>query len=129
MERKSIMNAFRALALTIALLALAASAFAKPFVFTAIPDDDETRLRQRFDKVAVYLSKQTGLDVKYVPVKSYSASVTAFKNDQVQMAWFGGLSGVQARVAVPGSQAIAQGEEDKAFVSYFIANSSTGLKE
>jgi phosphonate transport system substrate-binding protein len=28
---------------------------------------------------------------------------------------------------VPGSQAIAQGEEDKAFVSYFIAHTSTGL--
>ena len=123
------MRAIRTLVLSLALLAIAGLAVAKPLVFTAIPDDDESRLRQRFDKVAAYLSRQTGLEVKYVPVKSYSASVTAFKNDQVQMAWFGGLSGVQARVAVPGSQAIAQGEEDKAFVSYFIAHASTGLKE
>jgi phosphonate transport system substrate-binding protein len=108
---------------------LGGSALAKPFVFTAIPDDNEARLRERFDKVAAYLSKQLKADVKYVPVKTYAASVTAFKNNQVQMAWFGGLSGLQARLAVPGSQAVAQGEEDKQFVTYFIANAATGLKE
>ncbi len=107
----------------------AASAGAKPFVFTAIPDDNEARLRERFDKVAAYLGAKLGVEVKFVPVKSYAASVTAFKNNQMQMAWFGGLSGLQARLAVPGSQAIAQGEEDKQFVTYFIANTATGLKE
>ena len=44
-------------------------------------------------------------------MKSYSASVQAFKNNEVQLAWFGGLSGVQARIAVPESVAIAQGAE------------------
>ena len=29
-----------------------------PFVFTAIPDQDESRLRERFDKVADYLSRE-----------------------------------------------------------------------
>ncbi|WP_136797339.1 MULTISPECIES: putative selenate ABC transporter substrate-binding protein [Desulfosediminicola] len=99
----------------------------KEFKFTAIPDQDTTRLEQRFGKVAQYLSDQLGFTVTYVPVKSYSSSVQAFKNNEVQMAWFGGLSGVQARLAVPGSKAIAQGEEDEHFVSYFIAHSSTGL--
>jgi phosphonate transport system substrate-binding protein len=61
-------------------------------------------------------------------VKSYPAAVTAFTNNQVQFAWFGGLTGVQARLAVPGSQAIAQGSEDLEFKSYFIAHASTGLK-
>lgn len=95
--------------------------------FSAIPDDDETKLMQRFGAVADYLSKQLGVPVRYVPVKSYSASVTAFRNDQIQLAWFGGLSGVQARLAVPGSQALAQGSEDMKFISYFIAHESTGL--
>ena len=48
---------------------------AQEFVFTAIPDQDETRLRARFDQVADYLTKQLGVDVKYVPVKSYSAPI------------------------------------------------------
>ncbi|MEE2957034.1 MAG: putative selenate ABC transporter substrate-binding protein [Pseudomonadota bacterium] len=99
------------------------------FVFTAIPDQDESRLRARFDKIAMYLSKSLNVKVRYVPVKSYAAAVTAFRNNQVQLAWFGGLSGVRARMLVPGSQAIAQGKEDVAFVTYFIAHKSTGLKE
>lgn len=53
---------------------------AKDFVFTAIPDQDETKLQQRFGKVADYLSKTLGVKVKYVPVKSYAAAVTAFRN-------------------------------------------------
>ncbi len=102
-------------------------AHAETFTFTAIPDEDESRLRARFDKVATYLSDKLGVDVRYVPVKSYAAAVTAFRNDQVQMAWFGGLSGVRARQLVAGSEAVAQGYEDQFFITYFIANAKTGL--
>lgn len=101
---------------------------ADTFVFTAIPDQDESRLRARFNKIAVYLEKNLGVPVKYIPVKSYSAAVTAFRNNQVQLAWFGGLSGVRARGLVEGSEAIAQGEEDPNFITHIIAHSSTGLK-
>jgi len=102
---------------------------ATTFTFTAIPDADESQLRTRFEKVALYLEKKLGVKVNYIPVKSYSAAVTAFRNNQVQLAWFGGLSGVQARRLVPGSQAIAQGYEDQFFKSYFIAHYSTGLEK
>ncbi|ABV87070.1 putative selenate ABC transporter substrate-binding protein [Shewanella pealeana] len=111
----------------LALLLLAPSVMATTFTFTAIPDEDESQLRTRFDKVAVYLEEKLGVEVKYVPVKSYSAAVTAFRNNQVQLAWFGGLSGVQARRLVPGSEAIAQGYEDQFFKSYFIAHSSAEI--
>ncbi len=103
-------------------------AVAQSIRFTAIPDQDTARLENRFAKIAEYLSQKVGIPFTYVPVKSYGGSVQAFKNDEVQMAWFGGLSGVQARLAVQGSEAIAQGEEDQHFVSYFIAHSSTGLQ-
>ncbi|MGM0569105.1 putative selenate ABC transporter substrate-binding protein [Marinobacter sp.] len=104
------------------------SAAAETFVFTAIPDQDETRLIERFGAVEAYLEEQLDVDVKYIPVKSYAAAVSAFRNNQVQLAWFGGLSGVQARRLVPGSEAIAQGVEDPNFQSYVIANTSTGLE-
>ena len=97
------------------------------FVFTAIPDQDETRLVERFTRVGEYLQSKLGVPVKYLPVKSYPAAVTAFTNGQVQLAWFGGFTGVQARRQVPGSEAIAQGAEDVAFKSFIIANSKTGL--
>jgi len=107
---------------------LALSSSPKTLVFSAIPDQDETRLKQRFGDIASYLEKKLGVPVKYVPVKSYAAVVTAFRNNQIQLAWFGGLSGVQARLKVPGSQAIAQGVEDPKFHTYIIANHTTGLK-
>ena len=109
------------------LVAAPARAEDKLFVFTAIPDQDPTRLTQRFAAVAFYLHEKLGVTVRYVPVKDYPAAVTAFVNDEVQMAWFGGFTGVQARARVPGAQAIAQGAEDKQFKTYFIANAATGL--
>ncbi|MBQ0752705.1 MAG: putative selenate ABC transporter substrate-binding protein [Gammaproteobacteria bacterium] len=119
--------------LAVSLLALVLVACGQPekptFTFTAIPDQDEARLIERFGNVADYLSKELGVEVKYIPVKSYAAAVTAFRNNEVQLAWFGGLTGVQARLQVPDSSAIAQGYEDQFFVSYFIAHNSTGLSE
>jgi phosphonate transport system substrate-binding protein len=116
-------------ALAVSLWTSPALAQTKPaFVFTAIPDQDETRLVERFTRVAAYLQGKLGVPVKYLPVKSYPAAVTAFTNGQVQLAWFGGFTGVQARVRVPGSEAIAQGAEDVAFKSFFIANAKAGLE-
>ncbi len=118
----------RILVITATLL-LAPVSLAQSFTFTAIPDQDETLLQTRFGKIADYLSEQLNVEVRYVPVKSYAAAISAFRNDQVQLAWFGGLSGVQARLRVPGSEAIAQGYEDQLFQSFFIAHHSTGLQQ
>lgn len=117
------------LAFAAALWGHPAAAQDKPtFIFTAIPDQDETRLVERFTRVATYLQGKLGVPVKYLPVKSYPAAVTAFTNNQVQLAWFGGFTGVQARRLVPDSEAIAQGAEDVAFRTFFIANVKAGLK-
>ena len=113
----------------LSLAALTPAFAADTLYFSAIPDEDESALVTRFSKVADYLEAQLGVPVEFVPVKSYPAAVTAFRNDQVQLAWFGGLSGVQARLLVPDARALAQGTEDKTFVAYFIAHSSTGLTE
>ena len=118
------------IALALAMSLASGAAFAQDktaFVFTAIPDQDETRLVERFTRIAEYLQGKLDVPVKYLPVKSYPAAVTAFTNGQVQLAWFGGFTGVQARRQVPGSEAIAQGAEDVAFKSFFIANTKTGL--
>jgi len=125
---KMLSKLLHAAALTMLVSASAAATQSPTFTFTAIPDQDETRLVERFSHFAKYLEAKLGVPVKYVPVKTYPAAVTAFINNDVQLAWFGGYTGVQARHAVPGSQAIAQGAEDVNFKSYFIANSETGLK-
>ena len=96
--------------------------------YTAIPDQNTTELEAKFRPLSDYLSKQLGVPVVYVPVRDYQAAVESFKNGDVLLAWFGGLTGVQARHAVPGAHAIAQGDIDPTYYSYFIANKSTGLK-
>ena len=101
----------------------------KTLVFTAIPDQDTRQLEQRFARVRAVLEEKLGVNVVYKPVKSYSAAVTAFVNDEVQLAWFGGFSGVQARLRQPGAKAIAQGINDPNYYSVLIAHSSTGLEK
>ena len=70
-----------------------------------------------------------GVTVEYFPTTDYAATVTAFARGDVQMAWFGGLTGVQARSYVEGSMAIAQRERDTSFHSVFINNSSVEVNK
>lgn len=102
---------------------------AKILRFTAIPDTDQTELLAKFGPVAEYLSDTLGVPVEYVPAVEYADSVALFKNGDVHLAWFGGLSGVQARAAVPGARAIVQGARDPEFYSYFIAHRDSGLTD
>ncbi|MFT5679488.1 MAG: phosphonate transport system substrate-binding protein [Myxococcota bacterium] len=95
--------------------------------FSAIPDQNTARLKERFDPVAEHLSEALGVPVEYVPATDYTASVEMFRGGDIQLAWFGGLTGVQARSMVPGAHAIVQGIEDPQYRSYFIAHDSTGL--
>lgn len=97
--------------------------------FSAIPDKATTGQAERFKPVGDYLAKTLGVEVEFVPAVNYAASVEKFENGDIQLAWFGGVSGVQARNAVEGAQALAAGVEDLAFKSYFIANTATGLEK
>jgi len=56
--------------LVFALSSGAALAAAPTFVFTAIPDQDETRLVERLSRCAQYLERRLGTRVKYAPVKT-----------------------------------------------------------
>ncbi|HEY9831632.1 MAG TPA: putative selenate ABC transporter substrate-binding protein [Stenomitos sp.] len=94
----------------------------------AIPDQDPQKLQRKYDKLAAYLEKELGVPVKYKPVTDYSAAVTAFKVGDLELVWFGGLTGVQARLQVPGAEAIAQRDVDEKFHSLFIANKKSGIK-
>lgn len=87
---------------------------------SAIPDQEASRLLRLYQGVADYLGKETGLKVEYVPVVDYAALVTAFERGEIHLAWFGGLTGVQARAVAPGSEAIAQRPRDAEFHSVFI---------
>ena len=85
-----------------------------------IPDQDASRLARRYDGFAEYLSQRLGVTVRYIPSADYAAVVTAFQQGNLDLAFFGGLTGVQARLLDPGAQAVAQRERDAEFHSKFI---------
>ena len=99
----------------------------QPLSVGAIPDQDPEKLQRLYSKLADYLSRELGVPVKYQPVTDYAAAVTAFKVGDLDLVWFGGLTGVQARLQVPGAEAIAQRDIDENFHSIFIANTASGL--
>ncbi len=101
----------------------------EPLSVGAIPDQDPEKLQRLYGKLTNYLSLELGIPVTYQPVTDYAAAVTAFKLGDLDLVWFGGLTGVQARLQVPEAQAIAQRDIDKNFHSIFIASTNSGLSE
>ena len=93
-----------------------------------IPDQDTARLARRYESFSNYLSGAMGVPVEFVPSVDYAAVVTAFSQDQLQLAFFGGLTGVQARLQKPGAVAIAQRENDAVFHSKFVARADLDLE-
>jgi phosphonate transport system substrate-binding protein len=106
----------------------AAPVVREPLVVGGIPDQDPEKLQRLFDRLTDYLSDELGVPVVYRPVTSYSAAVTAFRVGDLDLVWFGGLTGVQARVQVPGALALAQRDIDNQSTSVFIANTASNLR-
>ena len=100
----------------------------EPLTVSAIPDQDPQELQRLYEQVAQYLQQRLGVPVEYVPVTDYNASVSLFRSGDLDLVWFGGLTGVQARLQTPGAEVIAQRDIDAQFHSVFIANTSTGLE-
>lgn len=101
----------------------------KVLKFSGIPNQNTTELAEKYKPLAKYLSEKLGVTVEYVPAADYNATVDGFKNGDLQLCWFGGFTGVQARSAVEGARAICCGPRDMKFKSYFVANKSLGLKK
>ena len=96
------------------------------FRIGAVPDQDPEKLQRLYGALATYLQQELGVPVVYEPVTDYVAAVIAFRVGDLDMVWFGGLTGVQARLQVEGAEAILQRSIDAEFHSVFIANSRSG---
>ena len=94
----------------------------------AIPDQNPERLNRRYGQLSAELSDTLKVPVRYVPVSNYPAAVSAFRAGSLDLVWFGGLTGIQARLQTPGAQVLAQRAIDAKFNSVFIANTSTALQ-
>ncbi|MDY7102776.1 MAG: putative selenate ABC transporter substrate-binding protein [Actinomycetota bacterium] len=94
----------------------------------AIPDQDPEVLQRQFGLVSAHLSEELGVDVEYVPVTDYQGAVSGFAVGDLDLVWFGGLTGVQARLEVDGARAVAQRDIDAEFTSVFIAGADVGIE-
>lgn len=80
-----------------------------------IPDQDASRLARRYDGFAKYLSQRLGVEVRYVPSSDYAAVVTAFQQGNLDLAFFGGFTGVQARLLDPGAKPLPSASTTRRF--------------
>ncbi len=98
-----------------------ARAQGRPFRVTAIPDESPTELARKAGPLMRYLEQRLGTKVEFTPVTDYAAAVEALVNQQVDMAWFGGFTFVQAQQRSGGKVIpLVQREEDEKFRSVFI---------
>jgi phosphonate transport system substrate-binding protein len=117
-SRRCILNA----SFACAALGLSGQSFAQQvFKITAIPDESPTELARKAAPLVAYLTKKLGMNVEFTPVSDYAAAVETLVNKQVDMAWFGGFTFVQANVRSGGKvMPLVQREEDAQFKSVFI---------
>jgi phosphonate transport system substrate-binding protein len=91
------------------------------FKVTAIPDESPTELARKAAPLVKYLEQKLGMKVEFTPVTDYAASVEALANKQVDLAWFGGFTFVQAQHRSGGKVIpLVQRAEDEKFRSVFI---------
>ena len=94
----------------------------------AIPDQNPEKLNRLYGTLSAELSEKLDVPVRYAPVSNYAAAVSAFRTGSLDLVWFGGLTGVQARLQTPGARVLAQRDIDAEFTSVFIANGASGLR-
>src|SRR5947207_2674118 len=101
--------------IAIGLAFVASFAAAQPvFRVTAIPDESPTELARKAAPLMKYLEAKLGTKVEFTPVNDYAAAVEALANKQVDLAWFGGFTFVQALQRSGGKAVpLVQREEDQ----------------
>jgi phosphonate transport system substrate-binding protein len=95
---------------------------------SAIPDQEPAELKAREEALADYLSAALDVEAEYVPVTDYTASVNLFRAGDLDMVFYGGLTGVQARLQTEGAELLAQRDVDASFRTVFIAGADTGIE-
>ncbi|MEJ7931191.1 putative selenate ABC transporter substrate-binding protein [Ramlibacter sp. AN1015] len=110
-----------ALATSLASLPIVGRAQAGTLRVTAIPDESPTELARKAAPLMRYLEERLAMPVRFTPVTDYAAAVEALVNGQVDLAWFGGFTFVQAHHRSGGKVIpLVQRAEDESFRSVFI---------
>jgi phosphonate transport system substrate-binding protein len=115
--------------LLIALLPLVTFAADRPVLrVSAIPDEAPTELQRKFQPLGAYLDKTLGMEVKFIPVTDYAATVEGLAGKHLDLVWLGGFTFVQARRKTGNALPLVQREEDAAFHSKIIAGAGKKIE-
>ncbi len=88
-----------------------------------LPDESVEALHQRYDPLLDHLSAETGLDFKLVPPSDYDELVRLFRDHKVDLAYFGGLTFVQAHLFYH-AEPLVMRDVDTRFTSWFLVRDS-----
>jgi phosphonate transport system substrate-binding protein len=92
-----------------------------------IPTNDPGKMIRDSELLVDYLEKETGAKVQMTIPTNYAAVVEALANDQVDIAYLGGFTYVQASKR-SGAVPLVQRDMDQNFHSLFITNPTSGIK-
>lgn len=92
-----------------------------------IPTNDPGRMLRDSDPLVSYLEQETGARVQMTIPTNYAAVVEAIANDQVDIAYLGGFTYVQAARRA-GVIPLVQRDQDQNFHSLFITHPDSGIK-
>lgn len=91
-----------------------------------IPSTDPGKILRESEPLIRYLEEEMGATVELTVPTNYAAVVEAIANDQVDIAYFGGFTYVQASQRA-GVMPLVQRERDRNFHSVFITQPGSGI--
>ena len=92
-----------------------------------LPDQDPNVLRERFVPLFDYLTSALEVPYEFVPSDDYAALVRQFVSGDVDLAYFGGFTFLEAE-AKGGAVPLIMRDVDKKFVSYFLVRPDNPAK-
>jgi len=92
-----------------------------------LPSDRNAKLEQRYSPLLVHLGHETGWRFKLVNVDSYEHLLERFKNREVDLAHFGGLTFIQAYSLYAPSPLVMR-DEDRRTTTYAVVKKGGALQ-
>lgn len=93
-----------------------------------LPDMGVENLHRRYEPLLDYLSTETGIEYKLVVPENYAALIRLFREQEVDLAYFGGFTFVRAQTFY-GARPLVMREIDTRFTSWFLVKGENSALE
>ncbi len=93
-----------------------------------LPDEDAAELDRRYAPFLQHISRQTGLDLRLVVPDSYRDLLARFGRQELELAYFGGLTFVNAQIDHD-ARPLVMRDVDARFTTYFVVKGDGPLSD